>query len=117
MLVNKLHKKRPMENLYEKTVEYIETRAELLKLKAMDKGANALSKTVSALVSFILLILVIVLVSIAVSIWVGELLGNVYLGFFAMAGFYLLLFILLMVVGKSTIEKGIKTKFTKSILN
>src|SRR5436190_23901508 len=106
-----------MEKLYKKTVEYIETRAELIKLKVVDKGSRGVSKLVSVLVLMALLCMIFVLTSVALAIWAGELMGHIYLGFFAIAGFYLLLFIILLFSRQSLIEGPVRARFTKSFLN
>ncbi|MFC4263012.1 phage holin family protein [Ferruginibacter yonginensis] len=84
--------KKPTENvlesLFEKTSDYVETRLELTKYKAIKKTAVITSSLISKLVVGALLLSFVMILNIAVGLWLGELLHKTYLGFFALAGFY-----------------------------
>jgi len=74
--------------LFEKAGEYAETHIALLKLKAIDKGAEVIASLVTRLVVLFFLITFIVILNIGLALWIGALLGEAFYGFFAIAGFY-----------------------------
>ncbi len=79
-----------IESLFEKTGEYIETRIDLLKLKAADKSADVVSSLVSRLVILLIATMFIIILNIGIALLIGEALGKSYYGFFVLAGFYLI---------------------------
>src|SRR3954464_7929626 len=84
---------------------YLETRLDLLKLKAIDKSSEAASSIVSGLATVILAIFALFLLNVGLALWIGYLLGKSYLGFFVLAGFYILLAVLLHFFKDSWIKK------------
>jgi len=84
-----------IESLFEKAEAYAKTNLDLFKLSAIDKSADVVSTIVSKLAVVIAVLLIILLSSIGLSIWIGELLGNSYYGFFIVAGFYVLVALIL----------------------
>src|SRR5690606_38962687 len=94
-----------LESLYEKTKEYVNTNIELAKLKAVDKTSDILSSAVPRIIVGIFLVVFVMVFNIAVSLWLGEILGKSYYGFFTVAGFYLLLALVIHFGLSSTIKK------------
>jgi len=84
-----------IENLFEKAETYAKTNIDLFKLKAIDKSADSASSIVAKLAVIIVVLLVIILSSIGLSIWIGELIGKIYYGFFIVAGFFVLVALIL----------------------
>ena len=84
-----------IEMLFEKADDYTRTTAELLKLQAVDKTADVVSSLFSRITVSIVFVMFAFLVNIGLSLWIGELLGKVYYGFFAVSSFYLIVSILL----------------------
>ncbi len=82
-------------SMIEQFEEYIKTTYELFKLKTVDKISNIASLIVSRLCSIIVLFIFVLILNIAVALWVGELLGKSYYGFFCVAAFDALLWIIL----------------------
>lgn len=105
------------EDLLSKTADYLETKGELLKLKAVDKGSGIASSFVSGLVIGIVCFVVLIMLSIGASIWLGTMLGNLYLGFFVIAGFYLLILLILLLGRHSLLIKPVANLFVKKLLN
>ena len=85
---------------FEKAGDYLETRLDLFKLRAVDKTSDFTSSLVSRIAIATILILAIFMVNIGLALWVGELVGRVYLGFFIVAAFYALLALLIHVFRK-----------------
>lgn len=79
-----------IETLFEKAVDYLETRLDLVKLKTTEKSSDVISSLVSNLILIIFLCLVLIMINIGVALFLGDLLGKNYYGFFVLAGFYIL---------------------------
>ena len=109
----------PIEMLFGKAEDYGKTTLELLKLNAVDKSSDVISSLTSGLVLTIVIVLFIITASIGGALWIGELLGKSYYGFFIIAGFYLLVALLIhsfrnqlikLPVSNYLISKMLKTK-------
>jgi hypothetical protein len=85
----------PIEMLFEKAEDYTRTTVELAKLNVIDKSADVLSSLLSRLIVLIVVAMVALLINIGLSIWIGDLLGKTYYGYFAVAGAYLILAIII----------------------
>ncbi len=105
-----------IESLLENIVGYIETRIELMKLKTINKVSEVISSLVSVLVISIVLIFAVSILNIGLSIWIGTLLGNVAFGFFAVAGFYLIVALLLITFRSKWIKNPLVNIIIKSAL-
>ena len=81
--------------LFEKTRDYVETRADLFKLKAIKKTAEVGSSIVSQVIIAIVFSSFFIFLNIAIGLLIGDLLGKLYLGFFIVAAFYLIVGILI----------------------
>ena len=103
-------------SLFEKAGDYLETRLDLFKLRAVDKTSDFTSSLVSRIAIATILILAIFMVNIGLALWVGELVGRVYLGFFIVAAFYALLALLIHVFRKTWIKDPITTLIIKKML-
>lgn len=79
-----------LESLFDKTTDYLQTRAELVKLKAIKKSSALASGVISKLILAMFLVFFLMIFNIGVALWLGELLHKTYYGFFALAGFYLI---------------------------
>lgn len=102
-----------LEAIVNNTVDLVETKTEIWKLKAVEK----ISETVSSLISIIAIVLLagvaIIILSFGVAYWIGNELGNVYYGFFIVAGFYALVGVILYFLRR----KLIKTPLSNLIIN
>ena len=91
---------RPVEDLGQKTTEYIDLRVDELKLKT----AKGLSLTLSKLLCMLLVLFVvsIIMISIAVGgvMWIGELVGSYAGGAAIVAAFFLLVLGVLVLLRK-----------------
>jgi hypothetical protein len=76
------------ETLFVKARDYAETRAELVKLKVADKTSETASEAVSAIAGLAMLTIFLLLFSVGLALLAGEWLGKSYYGFFAVAGLY-----------------------------
>lgn len=105
--------KTEFEDFAKNTENYINTRLELLKLKAIAKIADVVSSIFSRLAVLIVFIFSLVILNIGLSFYVGELLHNTSYGFFAVSGFYVFLTIILYLLR----NRFIKTKVSNSVIN
>lgn len=80
--------KNTLESLLESAVDCGKTGYELVKLKALDKTANVLSSLIPHYATLILFASCILFISIGWAYWLGEILGEIYSGFFVVALFY-----------------------------
>jgi hypothetical protein len=85
----------PIGSLFETAGEYLETKVDLLKLRAVDKSAEIGSAAVTGLLIGLMITFGIFILNIGLSIWLGSLLGETWYGFFAVGGFYIVIALLL----------------------
>jgi hypothetical protein len=109
-------KKTFIEPLFERVEEYGKTSFELFKLKAVDKGSDIASTVVSRGVMVPVFLMVTVLVNIGAALWLGDLLGELYYGFFCVAGFYTIVGIVLYFLRKR-IKKHVSNVIILQMLN
>ena len=102
-----------IETLVDKAEAYTNSSIDLLRLKAIDKSANAMSSIVSTVIIAVSVIIVISMVNIGAALWIGELIGNAFYGFFIVAAFYLLVAIILVAFRESLL----KTALSNSIIS
>ncbi|MFZ4542990.1 MAG: phage holin family protein [Saprospiraceae bacterium] len=94
---------------------YVRTSIELAKLKLVAAVSRAATNFIAALSLVIPIILFTIIFNLGIAFWLGELLGKVYYGFFALAGFYLLLAIILKFTFKKWLRKSISTYIIKQL--
>ena len=80
--------KHPLETLLEGAEDYGKTSFELLKLKTVDKTSALASEIVINTSVIIIISMFFLLGTIGVALWLGEILGKLWYGFFAVAGLY-----------------------------
>ena len=80
-----------IEAVYEKAKTYTETSIELYKLNAIDTSADVASSLVLRFVMLLVVSMFTLFVNIAISLFIGKQIGDYYLGFLIVSGFYLIL--------------------------
>lgn len=109
------NEKTHAENIVAHTKDYINTKIDILKLTAVDKGSNAISSAAVyiglAVISFFFLIML----SIGAALAISDALDKSYAGFLIIAGFYLLLGVLLFVMQDKWVKTPIVNAIIKSI--
>lgn len=106
-----------VEALFEKTESYVKVSAEVFKLKMINKVSDVISDLTASLVVIVFATLFFLVFNIGVSLWIGELLGKMYLGFFAVAGFYMLGGIVLYVFRNTWIKIPLRNAIITRSLN
>jgi fatty acid desaturase len=79
-----------LDPLLEKAEDFGKTSLELLKLRAIDKASDVVSTVIPNMIVVIFTILFVVFVNLGIAFWLGAIWDSVYLGFFAVAAFYIL---------------------------
>ncbi|WP_417940988.1 hypothetical protein [Flavobacterium sp. RS13.1] len=100
-------------NMYEKAENYTKTSLELIKLKTVSATADVLSTLTSRIAVGVVVAFFTLFLNIGLSIWIGKELGEYYYGFFVIAGFYLIIAIIL----HKTQHKLIKTPIGNIIIS
>lgn len=98
--------------LLDKTVEYVETNVNLIKLKLINKGSSVTSAFLAYVIIAVFVLILIILLSVGAALWIGKMLGETYYGFFITGGFFLLLIILLYALR----DKWLKIPIANSLL-
>ena len=86
-----------IESLLGQAIQYGKTSIELIKLQAVDKTSDSVSSLVPFSVIVITLGCILFFVNVGAAFWLGEVLGKIYFGFFAVAGFYVIVAFILRV--------------------
>jgi len=105
-----------IESLIEKGEQYGKTTLELIKLKALDKSADVSSTLISWVIVIVFTVLFFLILNIGIALWIGELLGKSYYGFFAVAGFYALLAIILGIFREQFLKKPVNNSIVSQVL-
>ncbi len=87
--------KAKAQNLSEDIGDYVETYFKLSVLKTTDKASGFASVSIMGIIVCFLSFCVLFFLGIGVALWAGELLNNVKAGYFIVAGFYILVTVVL----------------------
>ena len=102
-----------IKTLIDQSKDFLETKIELTKLKAIDKSADVLS-TAIVMVSMIFFgSLFVIFISIALALMLGNWLGSAHYGFLIVGGVYGLLLLLIYLRR----DKWIKTPISNGLIN
>lgn len=104
-------------SVIENAGDYLETRLDLLKLQAISKSSDVTSSVVSRMIILLMVSFAVFILNMGLALWVGELLGKVYLGFFVVAGFYMLVGLLLHLFRRTWLKEPVSSLIIKKMLN
>ena len=93
-----------IETLIKKSGEYLDTKIELTKLKAINTSSDVLSNMIYWIVKILVIFLFIGFASVASAILIGKALGEYYYGFFVVGGFYLIVLLVIYIQRKKWIK-------------
>ena len=105
-----------IESLLEKAADYGKTSFDLIKLKALDKTTDAVSSFIPHSFVFVILAIFLIFLNLGLAFWLGEILGNIYFGFFVVAGFYGIVGIVLHLFLHKWIKRVICNYLIKNVL-
>lgn len=106
-----------MESLLQKTIDYSKTSYELMKLKALDKTTNVLSSIIPHTGVLVLFGSFMLLFNLGLSFWLGEILGRMAYGFFAVAGFYAIIGLIVQLFMQRWLKFRLRNYFIKHMIN
>ena len=109
-------KKVLVEELYERASDYGKTSFELVKLQALDKTSDIVSSIIPHSVVFVLFASFMIFLNLGLAFWLGDILGRTYFGFFVIAGFYVLIGIILHFFMHGWIKGKIRNYIIKQFL-
>ncbi|MDB5121426.1 MAG: hypothetical protein JWN56_2644 [Sphingobacteriales bacterium] len=98
------------QSLIDKIKEYVNLRIELAKLSAVEKGSKLFATIVTDSIIGLLLVLTFVFASFGLCFYLSEVIGNTYVGFFIVAGFYLLIGLIIYAIKDSIVEKRLANR-------
>ena len=103
--------------LIENVEDFIKTEFQLLKLKSVDKSADIVSTIYASVVILVVATFFVFLLSIGLSMLIGRLLGNLELGFFAMAAFWGIICTVLLLARRKLLKEPAENTIIKKILD
>lgn len=77
-----------IESLLKSAADYGKISYELAKLKTIDKISNVVSSLILGAIVFLILMTFLLFLNLGVALWLGDILGNLFYGFFIVAAFY-----------------------------
>jgi hypothetical protein len=105
-----------IESLLERTSEYGKASLELVKLKALDKTADAVSSLIPNIIILVLIVVFMLFLNLGLAFWLGEIFGRIFYGFLAIAAFYGLAGLVLLFFMHDRLKKIIGNYFIKNVL-
>lgn len=104
------------ENLFEKISAYIQVRIRLALLSSIEKTAAIYAGLVSKLILTLFLFMALLFGSIALAFYLSEVWQSYWCGFLCVAGIYVFLGLIVLLIRKKTIEKPLMDQFVKNVL-
>jgi hypothetical protein len=104
------------DKLIDKSKKYFISSFELFKLSALDRSSEILAVLTYWLVIFITLTVFTVMINIGIAIWLGEIIGKTSVGFFIVAGFYLLIALFFFIFRQKLIKGPVSEMIVGQIL-
>ena len=105
-----------IESLLSQSIEYVENRLELMKLKAVDKTANVFSAVVSGVILFVIFFIFFIVLNIGLALLIGDLVGKSYLGFLLLAMFYMIIGLIIFFGRNTWMKSAITSTIIKKFL-
>lgn len=107
----------PVESLIDRVKSYVETRIDLLRLKAIDKSSSFLSLLISMIVVILVSFISLIMLSVGIALLLGDWLGKSYYGFFIVAGFYLIAGLVLYSLREKWLKSPIANSMIKNLMD
>lgn len=109
-------KTKLLESLLERATEYGKTSYELIRLKTLEKTSDVVSSIIPHSVVIVLIASFMLFVNLGLAFWMGEILGNLFLGFFVIAGFHGIAALVIYFLMHKWLKKRIYEYFIKQLL-
>lgn len=104
-----------IEELVEKLEGYGKNSLELAKLKTIRSTSGVVSQLAAKSIILLVMSMFILILNIGISLWIGKAVGEYYLGFLIVAGFYLFVSMLLAIFSPKLIQRPIRKYFIRQI--
>lgn len=104
-----------LETFTRNIIEYLDTRWEIIQLNITERGLSVLTTLVSGLLLTFFGSIILVFASIGAAILIGQRLENPAIGFFVMAGVFIVLMVLTVVFARNYIRTYITDTVLESI--
>jgi hypothetical protein len=104
------------ETLIDRATDYGKTSFELVKLKALDKSTDIVSSIVPGTILILLVSTFFLFLNLGIALWLGEVLGKMFYGFFVVAGFYVLVSLIIHFFLNKWIKRVVGDYFIKRML-
>jgi hypothetical protein len=104
--------KNSIESLFESTSQYVDTRLELAKLKAVKKSSETVAIVGTKIIVAAVFFLFFFMLNIGLALWLGEVSGKIYYGFLIVSFLY---FVIGLIIYFNS-DKWIKTSIANAII-
>lgn len=104
-------------SLFDKMENYTRTSINLFKLNSIERSADVVSSLLSRITIVTIASLFILFANVGLAFWIGKMLGEYYLGFFIVSGFYIILMILTFIFRNKAIKKPISDMIIKKMIH
>ncbi len=108
--------KEEEDNIIDRVENYVKTSSELYALKATDKIATVVSSLITQVVIGTLAFIVLFMVSMGLAFWIGNLMGNNYMGFLIIGGVIGVVTLILYSMRQKLIRKPVMDNIISEIL-
>jgi len=105
-----------VEHIISRIGDVTKTTVELWKLKTAGKLFEIMSSIFSMLVMIFIMSIAIITLSIGGALWIGRLLGETSYGFLIVGGFYILVFLIILLFRRQLIKTPFNNFLTSKIL-
>ncbi|MDQ3046228.1 MAG: phage holin family protein [Bacteroidota bacterium] len=112
-----MEEKTKIEIVTDNVKDYLNTRYELVVLKAAEKTSTVGSELISFFMIILVSIMAFIFLSISLAWFISESIGNPQSGFFIVGGFYLVIVAISVVFRKQLMAKPFRNIIIKSIFN
>ena len=107
--------KEDAKDILNHTGDYLETLYKLNVVRATKKASDIASGVVNSVLIFFFSLCILLFLSVAAAWWLGVVFNSPALGFLSVAGFYLLLVIILIALRKNVISPFIKNSLIRKV--
>jgi len=116
-LISMDNKQTRIEELFDELKDYGNVRLELLRLKAIRKISSTSSELIVLIILIAISSLVLFCVTIALALLLGAWTGKMYLGFFIMAGVFIVIGLILYSGRNKFVKTSVSDKIVKELLD
>ena len=106
-----------IEALTDSLHSYVKKNCEIIKFEAIEHTSSIGSSIITNLILVLVTVFIMLFVSLSVGFYLSDVIGNTYVGFLIVAGFYLIIGTILLIGRKTFMEKPLRNKIIYKILN